>query len=75
MDLVGAQTKAAGVETIFRSACMCPSALALLGSDKIHIQPLITDRHEFQDSIAVCDHARNMKPIGVTVQIALRAGG
>lgn len=72
MDIVGAQTKEAGVETIFRYAHMYPRALALIGSGKINIKPLITDHYDFKDSIAAFDYARNMKPTSVKVQIVLR---
>jgi D-xylulose reductase len=72
VDIVGAQTKEAAVETIFRYAHMYPRALALLGSGRIDVKPLITDVYKFEDSIAAFDYARHMKPASVKVQIVLR---
>ncbi len=72
MDIVAAQAKEASVETIFRYAHMYPRALALLGSGRINVKPLITDVYKFDDSIAAFDYAKNMKPTSVKVQIVLR---
>ena len=71
VDIVGAQTKEAAVETIFRYAHMYPRALALLGSGRIDVKPLITDVYKFDDSIAAFEYTRNMKPTSVKVQIVL----
>jgi len=70
-DVVAAQVKEARIETIFRYAHVFPRALALMGSRKIDVRPLITDRYGFKDSIAAFDYATNMKPTSVKVQIEL----
>jgi D-xylulose reductase len=70
-DVVAAQVKEARIETIFRYAHMFPRALALMGSRKIDVRPLITDRYSFADSIAAFDYACRMKPTSVKVQIEL----
>jgi D-xylulose reductase len=72
IDIVQAQTKEVGIETVFRYAHMYPRALALLGSGRINVKPLITDIYEFENSIAAFDYAKGMKPTSVKVQITLR---
>lgn len=70
-DVVAAQVKEARLETIFRYAHVFPRALALMGSRKIDVRPLITDRYSFADSIAAFDYACAMRPTSVKVQIEL----
>jgi len=70
-DVVAAQVKEARIETIFRYAHVFPRALALLGSRKIDVRPLITDTYDFADAVAAFDYAVAMKPASVKVQIAL----
>lgn len=70
-DVVAAQVKEVRIETIFRYAHVYPRALALMGSRKIDVRPLITDRYAFNDSIAAFDYATAMKPTSVKVQIGL----
>lgn len=70
-DVVAAQVKEARIETIFRYAHVFPRALALMGSRKIDVRPLITDTFAFADSIAAFDYATHMKPTSVKVQINL----
>jgi len=70
-DVVAAQVKEARLETIFRYAHVFPRALALMGSRKIDVRPLITDTYKFTDSVAAFDYATNMKPTSVKVQITL----
>jgi len=70
-DVVAAQVKEARIETIFRYAHVFPRALALLGSRRIDVRPLITDHFAFADSVAAFDYAANPKPASVKVQIEL----
>jgi D-xylulose reductase len=70
-DVVAAQVKEARIETIFRYAHVYPRALALMGSRKIDVRPLITDRYPFADSVAAFDYACHMKPTSVKIQIEL----
>lgn len=70
-DVVAAQVKEARLETIFRYAHVFPRALELMGSRKIDVRPLITDRYAFADSIAAFDYAVQPKPTSVKVQIEL----
>lgn len=70
-DVVAAQVKEARIETIFRYAHVFPRALALLGSRRIDVRPLVTDRYAFSDSIAAFDYACRMRPTSMKVQIEL----
>lgn len=70
-DVVAAQIKEARIETIFRYAHVYPRALALMGSGKIDVKPLITDSFDFVESIKAFDYACNMKPTSVKAQIVL----
>ncbi len=70
-DVVAAQVKEARIETIFRYAHVYPRALALMGSRKLDVRPLITDRYAFADSVAAFNYASNPRPASVKVQIAL----
>ncbi|GLV53753.1 alcohol dehydrogenase [Dictyobacter sp. S3.2.2.5] len=71
LDIVAAQAKEASIETVFRYAHVYPRALALLGSGKIDVKPLITDTFAFQESIEAFKYATHMKPTSVKVQIVL----
>jgi D-xylulose reductase len=71
LDIVAAQAKEASIETIFRYAHMYPRALALMGSGKIDVKPLLTDTFAFQDSIKAFEYATHAKPTTVKIQIAL----
>jgi D-xylulose reductase len=71
LDIVAAQVKEARIETIFRYAHVFPRALALLGSGKIDVRPLITETYAFADAIAAFDYASAPKPTSVKVQINL----
>jgi D-xylulose reductase len=72
-DVVGAQVKEARVEHVFRYAHVYPRALALMGSGKINVKPLITDTFDFRDSVKAFDFASKMPPTSVKAQIVLPA--
>ena len=71
LDVVTAQVKEVRLETIFRYAHVFPRALELLGSRRIDVRPLITDRYAFADSIPAFDYAVQPRPTSVKVQIEL----
>jgi D-xylulose reductase len=48
-----------------------PRALALMGSGKINVKPLITDTFDFRDSVKAFDFASKMPPTSVKAQIVL----
>lgn len=70
-DVVAAQIKEARVEHVFRYAHVYPRALALMGSGKIDVTPLITDTFAFGDSVQAFDFATQMPPASVKAQIEL----
>jgi D-xylulose reductase len=70
-DVVMAQTKEARVEHVFRYAHVYPRALALMGSGRINVKPLITETFPFAESIQAFDFAVKMPPASVKAQIVL----
>jgi D-xylulose reductase len=70
-DVVAAQIKEVRVEHVFRYAHVYPRALALMGSGKLDVKPLITDTFSFADSIRAFDYALHMPPTSVKVQITV----
>ena len=71
IDIVAAQAKEARLETIFRYANIYPRALSLMGSGKINVKPLITDRFKFTDAIKAFDYAANPQPRTVKTVIEM----
>lgn len=71
VDVVAAQAKEARIETIFRYANVYPRALALMGSGKIDLKPLITETFPFSESIKAYKYAANPKPTSVKVQVRI----
>lgn len=70
-DVVAAQVKEARVEHVFRYAHVYPRALALMGSGKIDVRPLITDTFSFEESVKAFDFAVKMPPTSVKAQIVV----
>lgn len=70
-DVVAAQAKEARIETVFRYAHVYPRAIDLLGSGRIDVKPLLTDRYAFADSVAAFEDAAHMRPDAVKIQIDL----
>jgi D-xylulose reductase len=71
VDIVAAQAKEARMESVFRYANIYPRAVALLGSGKINVKPLITDRYKFADAIKAFDYAANPQPRSVKTVIEM----
>jgi D-xylulose reductase len=70
-DVVAAQTREIRFESVFRYANVFPRALALMGSRRIDVRPLVTDRYSFARGVEAFDFARGMPPESVKVQIEL----
>jgi D-xylulose reductase len=70
-DVVAAQVKEARIEHVFRYAHVYPRALALMGSGKIDVKPLITDKFKFSQSVEAFDFAVHMPPTSVKAQITV----
>ena len=71
VDIVLAQSKEIRMETVFRYANMYERAIALIGSGKVDLNPLITKTFDFDDSIAAFDRAVEARPQDVKLQIKL----
>ena len=71
LDLVALSAKEASVETVFRYAHVYPRALALLGSGRIDVKPLISRTFDFRDSIEAFDFALKLPPDCVKAQIEM----
>jgi D-xylulose reductase len=69
IDLVGLQAKEASIETTFRYAHVYPRALALMGSGKINVKPLISRTFDFEDSVNAFNFALKMPADCVKAQI------
>jgi D-xylulose reductase len=70
-NVADAQIKEARVEHVFRYAHVYPRAIALMGSGKIDVKPLITDTFAFSESVKAFDFAVEMPPTSVKAQIEL----
>ncbi len=71
VDVVGLSAKEASIETVFRYAHVYPRALALMGSGKIDVKPLISRTFEFRESIDAFNFALHMPPDCVKAQIQM----
>ncbi|MEJ6393506.1 NAD(P)-dependent alcohol dehydrogenase [Gymnodinialimonas sp. 2305UL16-5] len=71
VDIVLAQSKEIRMETVFRYANMYDRAIALIGSGKVDLKPLISDIFAFSDSVAAFDRAVEARPTDVKIQIKL----
>jgi D-xylulose reductase len=70
-DVVAVAAKEARIETVFRYAHVYPRALDLMGSGKIDVKPLLTDRYQFERSKEAFEYATHMRPESVKIQIDL----
>lgn len=71
MDIVGLQVKEATVKTVFRYANVYDRAIALLGSGKIDLKPLISATYPFERSVEAFDRAVEARAADVKLQIKL----
>jgi D-xylulose reductase len=68
-DVVGASVKELRLENVFRYANVYPRAIALLGSGKIDVKPLISRTFPFTDAVAAIAFAAEGHPDVVKTQI------
>lgn len=69
LDVVAAQVKEARIENVFRYANVYPRAVALLGSGKIDVKPLISRTFPFERSVEAFEYAAQGAPDMVRTQI------
>jgi D-xylulose reductase len=72
-DVPAAQAREVRIENVFRYAHVYPRTLDLMGSGRIDVKPLITDRFAFADSVKAFEFAAHLPPTSVKVQIDLPA--
>jgi D-xylulose reductase len=70
-DVVAASVVEARVEHVFRYAHVYPRALALMGSAKIDVKPMITDTFAFEEGLEAFAFAQHMPAASVKAQIVL----
>jgi D-xylulose reductase len=71
LDYYRGMTKGVTIETVFRYAHMYPKAISLIGSGKVDIKPLITDRLPFEKGVEAFELAASRKPTSVKVMIEM----
>jgi len=69
VDIVLAQSKEIRIETVFRYANMYERAIALIGSGKVDLKPLICATYDFADSITAFNRAAEARPRDIKIQI------
>lgn len=74
VDIVLAQSKEIRMETVFRYANMYERAIALIGSGKVDLKPLISETFAFEDSIQAFDRAVEGRDRDVKLQIKVAQG-
>jgi D-xylulose reductase len=70
LDIVAMQAKEIRIESVFRYANQFPRALALLGSGKLDIKPMISGVFPFEQGIEAFERAARAEPSDVKVQIS-----
>lgn len=68
-DLLQGSVKELTVEHVFRYTNVYDRAVALMGSGKIDVKPLLTDRFPFEKSVDAINAFLNMGPTSVKIQI------
>jgi D-xylulose reductase len=71
VDVVAWQARELRIETVFRYANIYDRAIALLGSGKVDLKPLISETFPFARSIAAFERAAEGRPGDVKLQIRL----
>jgi len=64
-DVVGAQSKEIRIETVFRYANVYGKALALIGSGKVDLMPLLSETFPFERSIEAFERAAEGRPADI----------
>ncbi len=71
LDISTASTKEIRFETVFRYAHQYDRAIALMGSGRVDLKPLITETFPFEESVAAFDRAAEGRRGDVKLQITL----
>jgi D-xylulose reductase len=70
-DILQGAVKELRVEHVFRYTNVYDRAVALMGSGKIDVKPLLTDRYPFEKSVEAIEAFLTMPPTSVKIQIDL----
>ncbi|CAH1655904.1 MULTISPECIES: NAD(P)-dependent alcohol dehydrogenase [unclassified Chelatococcus] len=70
-DVARLSTKELKVETVFRYAHQYDRALALMGSGRVDLKPLVSATFQFEEAIAAFERAAEARPADVKLQIRL----
>ena len=70
-DISTASTREIRIETVFRYAHQYDRAIALMGSGRVDLKPLISATFPFEESIVAFDRAVEARPTDVKLQIRL----
>jgi D-xylulose reductase len=68
-DILQGSVKEIRVEHVFRYTNVYDRAVALMGSGKIDVKPLLTDRYPFEQAVEAIHAFLNMGPTSVKIQI------
>jgi D-xylulose reductase len=71
VDIAAASTKELRIENVFRYAHQYERAIALMGSGRVDLKPLISETFPFEDSIKAFDRAVEGRPSDVKLQIRM----
>jgi D-xylulose reductase len=71
IDVSTLAAKELRIETVFRYANVFDRALAMIGSGKVDLKPLITETFRFEDSVKAFERAAEGRPTDVKLQIKL----
>jgi D-xylulose reductase len=68
-DVPGAALKETRIETVFRYANVFDRAIAMMGSGKVDLKPLISETFRFEESVEAFERAAEGRPGDVKLQI------
>jgi D-xylulose reductase len=70
-DIATASTREIRIETVFRYAHQYERAIALMGSGRVDLKPLISATFDFEQSIEAFERAAEARPADVKLQIRM----
>ncbi|WP_423066064.1 NAD(P)-dependent alcohol dehydrogenase [Devosia sp. CN2-171] len=71
VDIAAASTKELRIENVFRYAHQYDRAIALMGSGRVDLRPLISATFPFEKSVQAFDRAVEARPTDVKLQISI----
>jgi D-xylulose reductase len=71
VDIAALSTKELRIESVFRYAHQYDRAIALMGSGRVDLKPLISETFAFEDSVNAFDRAVEARPTDVKLQIRM----